>query len=109
VDSLPTPSSGRADAVLASRKAAQGAWVSAPALAAELGICDRTLARWLHDAALGFPRPRVVNKRNYFEREAIDTWKTATAVKAAGGGEQYAPQNSKPGRVDSADRARECV
>jgi len=84
MDSLPTPSSGHADAVLASRKAARCAWVPAPALAIELGICQRTLDRWIRDEALGFPEPRYVNKRKYFERDAIDTWKTSTAVKAAG-------------------------
>jgi hypothetical protein len=84
MDLLPNPSSDRVNAVLDARKAAQSAWISAPALAAELGVCDRTLARWLHDAALGFPRPRVVNKRNYYERDAIDAWKNATAIKVAG-------------------------
>jgi hypothetical protein len=84
MDLHPAPSGGRADAANATLKAAQSAWITAPALAAELGICARTLDRWLHDAALGFPRPHVVNKRRYFERNAIDAWKTATAVKAAG-------------------------
>jgi hypothetical protein len=42
------------------------------------------LARWLRDIPMGFPRPRLVNKRLYFERGAVEAWKAATAVKAAG-------------------------
>jgi hypothetical protein len=84
MDLLPISSSDRADAGRAARKVAQSAWVAFPAMAAELGVCSRTLDRWLHDAALGFPRPRVVNNRRYFERDAIDSWKSATAINAAG-------------------------
>jgi predicted DNA-binding transcriptional regulator AlpA len=79
-----TPSGGRADTANASLKTTQNSWVTAPALAVELDICQRTLDRWIRDAALGFPQPRYVNKRKYFERSAIEAWKTATAVKAAG-------------------------
>ena len=79
MDIFPTPSGGRA--ALASR---QGAWVPATELAAELGISRRTLARWLLDIALGLPRPRCVNHRLYFERGAVEAWKSATAVKVAG-------------------------
>jgi hypothetical protein len=59
-------------------------WVSAPRLAAELGISRRTLARWLLHAELGFPAPKIVNHRLYFERSGVDAWKTLTAVKTAG-------------------------
>ena len=58
-------------------------WIPAPQLAAELGVSRRTLARWLLDAALAFPRPRCVNHRLYFERSSIEAWKTAAAVKMA--------------------------
>ena len=37
----------------------QRAWISASDLAVELGISRRTLARWLLDVALGFPRPKI--------------------------------------------------
>jgi hypothetical protein len=62
----------------------QRAWIPATELAAELGISRRTLARWLLDVALEFPRPRCVNHRLYFERNCVEVWKAATAVKAAG-------------------------
>ena len=51
---------------------AQGFWITATALAAEFGISSRTLDRWLCDARLGFPRPRVVRKVRYFERHEIE-------------------------------------
>jgi predicted DNA-binding transcriptional regulator AlpA len=91
---LETPCKDQAAANLAAVVAAKAAaaretnasrvqWIPAPHLADELGISRRTLARWLRDIALGFPRPRIVNHRLYFERSAVDAWKTATAVKAA--------------------------
>jgi predicted DNA-binding transcriptional regulator AlpA len=83
LDILPTPSGGRADAARAAVAFEQRSWIPATELAAELGISRRTLARWLYDVKLGFPPPRCVNNRLYFERSAIDAWKTATAVKVA--------------------------
>jgi predicted DNA-binding transcriptional regulator AlpA len=85
MDLLPTPSGGEADAANARSKVSHSAWIPAPELADELGVCTRTLDRWLRDVALAFPRPRCVNKRRYFERNAIEAWKTSQAVKVAGG------------------------
>jgi predicted DNA-binding transcriptional regulator AlpA len=62
----------------------QRSWIPASDLATELGISRRTLARWLLDVALGFPPPKIVNHRLYFERSAVDQWKTAAAVRSAG-------------------------
>jgi predicted DNA-binding transcriptional regulator AlpA len=81
---MPIPSSGRADAARAAVVFEQRSWIPAPELAAELGVSRRTLGRWLCDIALGFPRPKIVNHRLYFERSSIEAWKAATAVKAAG-------------------------
>jgi excisionase family DNA binding protein len=83
MDVMPTPSGGKADAARAS-KFEQCEWIPTPQLARELGVSRRTLGRWLRDGALGFPRPHCVNRRLYFERHAIEAWKTATAVKIAG-------------------------
>ena len=85
MDIFPTPSGGRADAARADLAFRHSAWIPATVLAAELGTTRRTLARWLLDERLAFPRPRCVNRRLYFERGAVDAWKAATAVKAAGG------------------------
>jgi predicted DNA-binding transcriptional regulator AlpA len=83
LDTLPVPSGGMADAGRAAVAFEQRAWIPAPQLAAELGVSRRTLARWLREIALGFPRPKIIHNRLYFERSAVDQWKTATAVKAA--------------------------
>ncbi len=58
-------------------------WVPSRQLAIEFGISRRTLSRWLRNAAIALPPPHRVNGRLYFERVAIDAWKTAIAVKAA--------------------------
>ena len=84
LDVFPIPSGGKADAARAALAFEQRSWIPAPELAAELGISRRTLARWLRDVALAFPRPRCVNHRLYFERGAVEVWKAATAIKAAG-------------------------
>jgi predicted DNA-binding transcriptional regulator AlpA len=84
LDILPTPSGGLADSARAAAASQEHFWITAPQLARELGISRRTLTRWLRTVPLGFPRPRVVNHRLFFERSAIEAWKTATAVKAAG-------------------------
>jgi hypothetical protein len=77
---FPISSGGRADAA----RSEQRSWIPASDLASELGISRRTLARWLLDAELAFPRPRCVNRRLYFERDPVEGWKAATAVRAAG-------------------------
>jgi predicted DNA-binding transcriptional regulator AlpA len=82
-DIFPIPSGGRADAARSALAFEQRSWITAPQLAIELGISRRTLARWLREVPLGFPRPHCIHHRLYFERSAIDLWKTATAVKAA--------------------------
>jgi predicted DNA-binding transcriptional regulator AlpA len=83
LDIFPIPSGGMAHAARAAVAFEQRSWIPAPELAAELGVSRRTLARWLIDVALGFPRPKIVNHRLYFERNSIEAWKTATAVKVA--------------------------
>jgi hypothetical protein len=83
LESLSTPGGWPANATKSASQ--QGTWVPATDLAAELGTTRRTLARWLLDERLAFPRPHCVNHRLYFERGAVEAWKAATAVKAAGG------------------------
>jgi predicted DNA-binding transcriptional regulator AlpA len=84
LDILPVPTSaGRADAARAVVAFEQRSWIPAPQLAAELGVTRRTLGRWLRDITIEFPRPKIVNHRLYFERSAVERWKTATAVKVA--------------------------
>jgi predicted DNA-binding transcriptional regulator AlpA len=80
---MPVPSGGVADAARAAVAFEQRSWIPATELAAELGISRRTLARWILDLALEFPRPKIVNHRLYFSRGDVEAWKAATAVKAA--------------------------
>jgi predicted DNA-binding transcriptional regulator AlpA len=51
--------------------------VPKPALARELGVCNRTISRWMADPALAFPRPIRLRNRLYFARPALEAWKTA--------------------------------
>jgi len=53
------------------------ALIPAPQLAGELGVTRRTLARWLDDPKLGFPRATRINGRLYFPSSAVEEWKTA--------------------------------
>jgi excisionase family DNA binding protein len=82
---MPVPSSWKADAARAAVAFEQRSWIPATALAAELGVSRRTIARWLRDERLAFPRPKVINRRLYFARGAVEAWKTAVAIKVAGG------------------------
>jgi len=81
---LPTPSGGRADAGRDASALEHKSWVSAPKLARELGISRRTLARWLCEIPLGFPRPTIIRERLYFERREVEEWKSAAARQAMG-------------------------
>ena len=51
--------------------------VPAPQLAGEFGITRRTLARWLNDPELGFPRATRIKGRLYFSRSTVEAWKAA--------------------------------
>jgi hypothetical protein len=81
LDISTTPGAGQA---VAHAAATSQVWVPAPRFAQELGVCRRTVNRWLQTVP-NFPRPRVVNHRLYFERSAIEAWKLSAAIKSAGG------------------------
>lgn len=38
------------------------------------GVTDRTLARWLEDAKLDFPRPVLINARRYWREADLVEW-----------------------------------
>jgi hypothetical protein len=49
-----------------------------------------TISRWARNSEMEFPKPRVINNRNYFSRAACGEWiekqnaaKTVKTVKAA--------------------------
>jgi hypothetical protein len=54
-------------------------WVSKPALAKELAISTRALSRWMADRKLNFPKPAIVNGRNFFSRGEVENWKLERA------------------------------
>jgi len=47
------------------------------------GISDMTLWRWLHDPALGFPRPTYIGRRRYWREADVAEWLAAQAEAAA--------------------------
>jgi predicted DNA-binding transcriptional regulator AlpA len=49
-------------------------YFSGPDLYQRYGITHQTLWRWLNDPRLGFPQPRVINRRRYFPRNEIEAW-----------------------------------
>jgi predicted DNA-binding transcriptional regulator AlpA len=55
-------------------------YVHAVTVAKEFGVTRRTIGTWIHDPKMGFPRPTKINTRMYFERPAIEAWKSARAV-----------------------------
>lgn len=38
------------------------------------GISDMTLWRWLHNPAMGFPRPTLIGNRRYFREADVIAW-----------------------------------
>ena len=53
------------------------------AVAREFGVCTRTIDRWHNDKELGFPKPVVINKRCYFNEDALDRFKVDCARRTA--------------------------
>jgi hypothetical protein len=37
-------------------------------------ICGRTLLRWEQATALEFPQPTVINRRKYYDEDALTEW-----------------------------------
>jgi hypothetical protein len=70
MDALKTGRTGAAVGV-----GAAGDLVPAGVITRELGIVRRTLARWVDDPKLDFPRPVIINGRWYFGRAQIEAWK----------------------------------
>lgn len=55
----------------------------AKAVCVRYGIVERTLARWLADESLAFPKPMIVHGRRYFDEAEIEAFERAQAGKAA--------------------------
>jgi hypothetical protein len=53
--------------------------IPAAIVAREFGVVRRTLARWLEDDILGFPKPEIIRTRWYFNRADLENWKPPRA------------------------------
>ena len=42
------------------------------AVAVRYGVENRTIGRWIVDETLGFPKPTVINNRNYYREDELD-------------------------------------
>lgn len=47
-------------------------YLPAKQVLARYGITDMTLWRWLRDKDLGFPQPKKIRGRRYFEGDELD-------------------------------------
>jgi hypothetical protein len=47
------------------------------------GIDRRTLGRWQVDPDMGFPSPQIINGRNYFEEDELDSFDKSCARRVA--------------------------
>jgi hypothetical protein len=43
-------------------------------LAKRYGVSTMSVTRWVRDPELGFPKPNIVNDREYFHVPATDRW-----------------------------------
>jgi hypothetical protein len=57
--------------------------VSTGDIARRFGISTRTFERWLDNPKLGFPRPMVIQRRRYWDLEAIQVWERRQAAASA--------------------------
>jgi predicted DNA-binding transcriptional regulator AlpA len=50
-------------------------WLPSRIVCERLGISDRTLDRWIAVPELGFPPPKYVRKRRYWDEAALEAWR----------------------------------
>lgn len=58
-------------------KKLESEWLSNTQLAQHFGVSIMTITRWKNNPLLDFPKPRVVNDREYHNRLLIDQWMDA--------------------------------
>jgi hypothetical protein len=67
-----------------SSPAALGELVGRRPLERRYGRCGRTIARWLEDPRVAFPKPAMlINGRRYWSLKAIEAWEREQAAKVA--------------------------
>ncbi len=63
-----------------------GKKLTSNAICERFGITRRTLARWMVDPKMGFPKSLILNHRHYFEENEVISWeriRAASNLKAA--------------------------
>ncbi len=61
----------------------QQRWASRREAAEQFGVSTRTIVRWELDEQLGFPRPKIVRGRVYFEIVELDAFQAQQSRGAA--------------------------
>jgi predicted DNA-binding transcriptional regulator AlpA len=49
-------------------------YLTGPEVQRRYSVTKMTIHRWLADPRMGFPRPRKINNRNYFDEAELDAW-----------------------------------
>ena len=75
---------------------APDSFVPDPQVCREFGITAMTLWRWTNDAALRFPPPIEIRKRNFRSRRALEEFKTRMIARGAAARIMSGPQSAKP-------------
>ncbi len=57
-----------------------GKKLTSNAICERFGITRRTLARWMVDPRMGFPKSLVLNHRHYFEEIEVISWERTRAA-----------------------------
>jgi hypothetical protein len=60
-----------------------GGYLASKQVCERYDIVLRTLNRWCTDPAMEFPKPLVINNRNYFLEADLITWERKRATAAA--------------------------
>lgn len=65
------------------REMAPTIYVTGPQVQRRYQKSHITIWRWIHDATLGFPKPLVLNRLNYWRLADLEAWEAGQANKAA--------------------------
>ena len=55
----------------------QQTYLPASGVRARYGIAKMTIWRWLNNDALGFPKPKRINNRLYWNRAELEVWEAS--------------------------------
>jgi predicted DNA-binding transcriptional regulator AlpA len=61
----------------------QKRYLPGPKVDERYGITSMTRWRWMHNEALGFPKPLIVNRRQLFDLDQLEAWERKRAAEQA--------------------------